>query len=485
MLPGEEKSSLRFESALKRALKEGGAPASADCPAADVLAAYYDRSMARAERAGVEAHLARCARCASTLAMMARADSAARSSERAEHPRAWFWTTRVLAPASLAGLAVVLAITLRNARQQKPEVVAMASRRADTSPPREAAQMQAPANELAQPPAAPAPGHPAVSEKGLTAQAPMPAPAHAEARHAEPETSAAVAPPPKEEVARNEASTGEFAKRAEIQRSESEAERPTSQPASPEMAAKAAPASAPSSANLPPSAQPPAAAAPGESASPAGQGAGDLQLHRMQTGAASSAAAAPPAATASSAAAGEPGATVGGSAEPPQRESAPISPSLAASTAGAGVGGAAAVGAGTASTPGPPATSAPTTLQTSTVGGNQIYSPDRTAAWQVGPGGAVMKWTTGAGWHPQRSGVSVDLVAGFAPSDTVCWVVGKSGIVIRTIDGGENWEVIVAPTTQNLTSVIATGSDNASIVAADGARYTTHDGGETWSSGTD
>lgn len=471
MLSREEKPSQGLEAALRRALKGADEPARADCPGADVLAAYYDRTMTRVDRPGVEAHLAQCARCASTLAMMARADSAARSSERAERPGAWFWVTRVVAPASLAGLTIALAITFRSAQKPQPEVVAMASRR-----PAWPARREAPSPPLkAEAPAlAGAAGGQAASSEAKLATAP--APAHEEARQAEapaagvPSASASVAPP--EEIARNEAAAPNLASPVEAQHKEKlgEPETPKQQPpqalaeaasaqaSKPEATAPTQPlgaqAAAPAVASTAPAAPladlgARAKSAPAAPTTPQIQTGAALHRPESRLGAASSVAPAPPAGTASS------GAAVGGAAV---QEGA--LKSLQAGTVAAPTG----------------------VFETSVTGGNQIYSPDHRSAWQIGPGGAVMRWTTDTGWHPQRSGVTVDLLAGAAPSDAICWLVGKSGTVIRTVDGGKHWELAAAPTTQNLSQVAAKDADNASVVATDGARFTTHDGGATWSS---
>ena len=110
------------------------------------------------------------------------------------------------------------------------------------------------------------------------------------------------------------------------------------------------------------------------------------------------------------------------------------------------------------------------------------YSPDRSVAWQIGAGGVIMRSLNSGPWLAQRSGATTDLLAGSAPSNDVCWVVGKSGTVVRTLDGGAHWQIVRPPARDNFTAIAATDSNNASVVAADGERFTTHDGGVTWSS---
>ena len=122
----ERKSTDPFESALKRAMRNEVASESADCPAPQILAAYYDRTLSRAEAARVDSHLASCARCAATMASIARADadSPAATPQRV---RNLSWVTRLLAPAAVVAVVIALAIGVRN-RTRPPEVIALNSR---------------------------------------------------------------------------------------------------------------------------------------------------------------------------------------------------------------------------------------------------------------------------------------------------------------------------------------------------------------------
>ncbi len=88
---------------------------------------------------------------------------------------------------------------------------------------------------------------------------------------------------------------------------------------------------------------------------------------------------------------------------------------------------------------------------------------------------------TGSGpWISQSSGVTTDLLDGSAASHSVCWVVGKSGTLLRTTDGGEHWQRVTPPSAHDLIAVTATNSQIATVTAEPGVRFTTHDGGVTW-----
>jgi hypothetical protein len=121
----------------------------------------------------------------------------------------------------------------------------------------------------------------------------------------------------------------------------------------------------------------------------------------------------------------------------------------------------------------------------------QFASPDRSAFWQVGPGGLIENSSDrGQTWHPQSSGVTADLLAGAAPSAKIAWAVGRGGIIVRTEDG-EHWQRVMPPSfvnaagAQNVAppdwiSIEARDELHATVVSRDLHRYATADGGRTW-----
>jgi hypothetical protein len=107
--------------------------------------------------------------------------------------------------------------------------------------------------------------------------------------------------------------------------------------------------------------------------------------------------------------------------------------------------------------------------------------------WRFGRGGQIERSSDGgATWMAQASPVRAELLAGSAPSDTVCWLVGRAGTILRTIDGA-SWVVVASPpqAEQNgqppdLTFVDARDALFAVVGTADGRRFSTSDGGKTW-----
>ena len=109
-------------------------------------------------------------------------------------------------------------------------------------------------------------------------------------------------------------------------------------------------------------------------------------------------------------------------------------------------------------------------------------SPDGSSLWRLGAAGRIERSTDrGQTWQQQASGVTTDLLAGSAASKDVAWVVGRAGVILRTSDG-EHWQRVASPNgfTGDWAAVVARDALNATVVAADLRRFSTVDGGRTW-----
>lgn len=353
-MASEKKSADAFEAALRREIHRASPSNAADCPAPEILAAYYDRSLSRSERAGVDSHLMLCARCQSMMASIARADDADRLSMQPESARGLFWITRLLAPVAMVGVVIAIAIGVRTRERPAPEAIALGS-------PAVSANAQ-----LEQRAAASAPALEAYSQSApKAANAPLAgggAGARKEARLARHRALAAKSPPPEVALSTSMASGGY------------------------------------------------ALAQPGRALSN-----------------------------------GEPAMRAEGAARGSAFSGA--SPSMEKA--------------------------APAIL---------THSPDGSVAWQIGASGTIMRSMNSGPWLAQRSGVTMDLLAGSAPSNDVCWMAGKSGTIVRTLNRGARWQLVSPPSRDNFAAINATDSNNATVTAANGQRFTTHDGGVTWSS---
>lgn len=111
-----------FERVLRAAVSapRDGASPPADCPDAEILAAYAEQVLPAAERTIVEGHASTCPRCQAVLAVMVEDDGpeiAVRAARDLERPRAWRWWSgpalRWATPLAAAALGVILYVAVR------------------------------------------------------------------------------------------------------------------------------------------------------------------------------------------------------------------------------------------------------------------------------------------------------------------------------------------------------------------------------------
>lgn len=112
----------------------------------------------------------------------------------------------------------------------------------------------------------------------------------------------------------------------------------------------------------------------------------------------------------------------------------------------------------------------------------EIVSSDRSVRWRIL--GAELEHTVdgGATWTKQPTGTTVPLTAGVSPSPGVCWIVGRHGTVLRSIDG-RTWQTVPFPEVADLIEVQSSGPAQATVTTTDARRFTTTDGGATWKAG--
>jgi hypothetical protein len=100
--------------------------------------------------------------------------------------------------------------------------------------------------------------------------------------------------------------------------------------------------------------------------------------------------------------------------------------------------------------------------------------------WRV-TGSKVERSTDGgSSWTVQVTGNPGDLIAGSSPLPLVCWLIGRDGVVLMTVDG-ETWRQVRFPEITDLSSVQASSAREVMIVTAAGRTFRTADGGATWS----
>src|SRR5579871_2102699 len=106
-----------LEGLLRHSLESQSAHAydreNGQCPSADTLAAYYERSLSPDECAACETHFSQCVHCRASLAAMVRGEEI---SPAAASKWAWLLNPYWLAPA-IAGFALVIFFAVRNPKQ--------------------------------------------------------------------------------------------------------------------------------------------------------------------------------------------------------------------------------------------------------------------------------------------------------------------------------------------------------------------------------
>jgi photosystem II stability/assembly factor-like uncharacterized protein len=111
-----------------------------------------------------------------------------------------------------------------------------------------------------------------------------------------------------------------------------------------------------------------------------------------------------------------------------------------------------------------------------------ILASNTTVRWRLLSAGRVEQSVdSGVTWVRQNSGVKTELLAGSAPSEAVCWIVGQNGTILRTTDSGGYWNKVVSPMRGDIAEVQAADAMSAEIFdATKSSRFVTHDGGVTW-----
>lgn len=428
-----------------RMLAAGSARAGDVCPDPEILAAFFDRSLPAVESARLELHFSQCNRCQEQLAVLARMEPAARPSEQ---PQAqgftWLWNWRWLAPAVAALGVLAIWVVLRPIENVAPtSSQSVATTAENRQPPSKlndepALRTDQPAEgESAKKQGVPATpqsqyGRLEANAKLADQNAPLaplqmkPSPSDADALAKDRDQAAAAPTPLAEPQQEAQARPAETKDRTAEMQIAGRAQQQAAQPAEKREAQFGALRSGPVANQDGKLAQAPApmlARAP-ES---------DQKAQEAEEAKKSKVAEAAPAADGSRA--------------------------RAKSDAAAGFR----------------ANESASRYATVLVAGTRTL-------WRVGPEGSIERSDdTGSTWQRQMSGISVDLLAGSAPSATVCWVVGRGGVVLRTTDG-TTWAQIGSPSSTDLVSVEARDANQATVTTADGKRYATSDGGRTWRS---
>jgi len=109
-----------------------------------------------------------------------------------------------------------------------------------------------------------------------------------------------------------------------------------------------------------------------------------------------------------------------------------------------------------------------------------IQTPDASVQYRIQGAGVVERSKDGgATWQGQRVKSNAEILAGAAPSENVCWLVGRGGVILMTSDG-KHWKKIPSPVVVDFVGVTAADASFATVTAVDGQKFTTQNGGMTW-----
>lgn len=85
---------------------------------------------------------------------------------------------------------------------------------------------------------------------------------------------------------------------------------------------------------------------------------------------------------------------------------------------------------------------------------DDVFFIDESIGWVSGENGALLKTTDGgATWAAMNAGTTVTLAGLHFIDENTGWVVGDSGVIRKTTDGGQTWTAQVSNTTKNLWNV--------------------------------
>ena len=118
----------------------------------------------------------------------------------------------------------------------------------------------------------------------------------------------------------------------------------------------------------------------------------------------------------------------------------------------------------------------------------QINSPSGKIVWRAGNGGFIQRSADGGRtWSAQARPLRQDWLTGVAVSDTVCWIVGRNGAIALTTDGS-HWKTIAPPVMAadssgklpDWSGVTASDAKTATITSSDQRHFATQDAGKSW-----
>ena len=111
-----------------------------------------------------------------------------------------------------------------------------------------------------------------------------------------------------------------------------------------------------------------------------------------------------------------------------------------------------------------------------------VYFTNSNIGWIVGFSGTILKTTDGGNsWSQQTSGTEQDLYSVYFVDASTGWVVGCGSTILKTINGGESWVQQYGVGTDNLRSVCFANANTGWTVGNYNKILKTTNGGSDWS----
>lgn len=110
-----------------------------------------------------------------------------------------------------------------------------------------------------------------------------------------------------------------------------------------------------------------------------------------------------------------------------------------------------------------------------------VFFANASLGWAVGWEGTILKsFNGGNDWNSPPSGTTEALFDVFFIDEDIGWAVGSNGIVLKTTNGGESWPMQQSITSNHLESVYFVNELKGWAVGEAGTIFVTTDGGTNW-----
>ena len=110
-----------------------------------------------------------------------------------------------------------------------------------------------------------------------------------------------------------------------------------------------------------------------------------------------------------------------------------------------------------------------------------VYFVNSQIGWTSGEGGTILRTIDGgANWQKQNSGTTNGLVSIYFINNETGWAVGASGTILRTVDSGVTWQVQNSGTVNHLSSVYFVDDETGWAVGDSSIILHTIDSGVSW-----